>query len=137
MTGKTPTQTPPPITLINTPALQLPVGHYSHLALHSGLAFISGQLPVDAEGHALAHKPFPEQARQVLRNLDACLTEIGVVRDRLLQVTCYITDMANWPVFDAIYQEWIGDHRPARAVAGAGELHYGSAIEVHAISAVC
>ncbi|MFI7442845.1 RidA family protein [Nonomuraea indica] len=135
MTYRSPTQHRLPISLLNTPALQPPLGHYSHLSVHSGLAFISGQLPVDASGRVLADEPFTEQARRVLHNLDACLAELGADRSRLLQVTCYVTDISNWPAFDTVYSEWIGDHRPARAVAGASELHYGSAIEIHAVAA--
>ncbi|MEU8107596.1 RidA family protein [Nonomuraea muscovyensis] len=135
MTNRSPIQHRLPISLVNSPALQQPLGHYSHLSVHSGLAFISGQLPVDAGGRVLAGEPFTEQARQVLRNLDACLAAVGADRSRLLQVTCYVTDISNWPAFDALYREWIGDHRPARAVAGASELHYGSAIEIHAVCA--
>ncbi|RVS59029.1 RidA family protein, partial [Citrobacter freundii] len=30
----------------------------------------------------------------------------------------------QWPTFNKIYGEWIGDFRPSRAVAGVAELHY-------------
>ena len=40
--------------------------------------------------------------------------------------------MADWPRFNRIYADWIGEHRPARAVAGVAELHFGLAVEVEA-----
>lgn len=129
---------------VNSPAIRLhnsahqvaPIGHYSHVAVHGGLAYVSGQLPVDPAGRQLAVQPFEDQALQVLANIDGCLAVAGTTRGRLIQVTVYVTDINQWPTFDGIYQQWIGDHRPARAVAGVNELHYGSAIEVHAIAAV-
>lgn len=124
------------IELRDSPDLIKPLGHYSHLAIHAGLAYISGQLPLDAEGTPLADQPFEAQARQVLHNLDRCLAAAGTDRTRLVSVTVYVTDVAQWPAFDAVYAEWIGAHRPARAVAGASDLHYGSAVEVHAIAAL-
>ncbi|GAQ52623.1 enamine/imine deaminase [Streptomyces acidiscabies] len=113
-----------------------PAGHYSHIATHRGVAYISGQLPLAPDGTRLADEPFEVQARQVLDNLDACLVTAGSSRERLISVTVHVTDIANWPLFDQLYRAWLGPVRPARAVAGAKELHYGSAVEVHAIAAL-
>jgi reactive intermediate/imine deaminase len=124
------------LSLIDSPDLSAPAGHYSHVVVHRGLAYISGQLPVTPEGSNLSQEPFALQVKQVLRNLDACLDCAGTARERLLSVTVYVTDIEDWPAFDRLYQQWIGDHRPQRAVAGVKELHYGSAVEVHAIAAL-
>jgi reactive intermediate/imine deaminase len=128
------TDTVDAISLHDSPDLVAPLGHYSHVAVQRGVAYISGQLPVDATGTPLADKPFAAQVQQVLRNLDGCLTAVGSDRRKLLQVTVHVTDIAEWPAFDALYKSWIGDHEPARAVCGVSELHYGSAVEVHAIA---
>ncbi|NEG64663.1 RidA family protein (plasmid) [Pantoea agglomerans] len=111
-----------------------PAGHYSHSTTAGGLVWISGQLPVTKSGERLAAAPFEDQARQVLSNLDACLLGAGVNRSKLVNVRIYITDMNEWPVFNKVYAEWIGEHRPARAVAGVAELHYGAAVEVEAVA---
>lgn len=123
-------------SLIDSPELMDPAGHYSHVAVHGGLAYVSGQLPVRANGDKLAGEPFGVQTEQVLHNLDACLGSAGTTRDRLVSVTVYVTDIGDWPDFDRRYRQWLGTHRPQRAVAGVHELHYGSAVEVHAIAAV-
>lgn len=120
------------ISLRDSPELIAPLGHYSHVAVHAGVAYISGQLPIDRQGTPLADQPFVVQAKQVLDNLDQCLKTAGTDRTHLLQVTVYVTDIAQWPTFDGLYREWIGAHKPSRAVAGASELHYGSAVEVQA-----
>jgi enamine deaminase RidA (YjgF/YER057c/UK114 family) len=44
--------------------------------------------------------------------------------------------MTNWKDFDLVYREWIGDHRPSRAVVGASELHFGALIEVEAMAVI-
>lgn len=111
-----------------------PAGHYSHSTTAGGLVWISGQLPITPAGDKLATAPFEHQARQVLSNLDACLRGAGVDRSRLVNVRIYVTDIHAWSVFNKIYAEWIGDHRPARAVAGVDELHYGASVEVEAVA---
>ena len=55
-------------------------------------------------------------------------------RQHLVSVRVYVTDINQWPTFNRIYGEWIGDSRPARAVAGVAELHYGFAVEIEAIA---
>jgi 2-iminobutanoate/2-iminopropanoate deaminase len=124
--------TPGPIAYGNSPAISPPAGHYSHICIGAGIVHVSGQLPLDADGTPLSDQPFERQVKQVLTNLDACLAEAGIDKTRLLQVRVYVTDIALWPKFNEVYGKWIGDLRPARAVAGVSSLHYGVAIEVEA-----
>ncbi|WP_448616925.1 RidA family protein [Modestobacter sp. URMC 112] len=124
------------IDLRDSPGLVPPRGHYSHVAVHAGVAYVSGQLPLDASGTPLADQPFDLQVAQVLDNLDQCLRTAGSSREQLLSVTVYVTDIAQWPAFDAAYAQWVGAHRPARAVACVADLHYGAALEVTAVAAV-
>ncbi|WP_327732871.1 RidA family protein [Streptomyces nojiriensis] len=130
------TTTSSTIRLADSTAMTPPLGHYSHVAVHNGIAHISGQLPVDTDGTPAADEPFDTQVRMVLCNLDYCLAAAGTDRDHLISVTVYVTDIAQWPEFDAIYAEWLGSYRPARAVAGVSSLHYGAAVEVQAVAAV-
>lgn len=112
--------------------LAAPRGHYSHAVAAAGLVFVSGQLPVSADGQLLAEAPFEVQARQVLHNVAAALRSAGSSVDKLVQVRVYVTDIALWPAFNAIYAEWCGTARPARAVVPVPHLHYGFLIEVEA-----
>lgn len=138
MTADQPTSAPTAagMELRDSPGLIAPRGHYSHVAVHGGVAYISGQLPLDPAGTPLADQPFDVQVRQVLANLDDCLSTAGSSRRQLLSVTVYVTDIAQWPAFDAAYAQWLGAHRPSRAVAGVADLHYGAAIEIQAVAAV-
>lgn len=123
------------ITPRNAPGLVSPRGHYAHTVTHGGVVYVSGQLPVDPDGTVHADQPFAAQTALVLDNLDACLMAAGTTRDRLLSVTVFVADMADWPEFDVLYGAWLGEHRPSRAVAGAAQLHYDAAIEIQAIAA--
>ena len=111
-------------------------GHCSHVAVHAGVAYISGQLPLDPAGAPLLDQPFDVQVQQVLGNLDDCLDTAGSSREQLLSVTVYVTDIDQWPAFDAAYAQWVGAHRPSRAVACVAGLHYGAAIAVQAVATV-
>ncbi|MDB5896093.1 MAG: transporter substrate-binding protein [Rhodoferax sp.] len=109
-----------------------PRGHYSHATRGAGLVFVSGQLPVAADGTVLADAAFDVQARQVLANVAAALRGAGSSIGQLLQVRVYIVDIAQWPAFNEIYAQWAGAARPARAVVPVPALHYGCMLEVEA-----
>ncbi|EMH1202842.1 RidA family protein [Serratia marcescens] len=111
-----------------------PAGHYSSSCTANGMVYISGQLPITFSGENLAGGSFALQVSQVLANLDACLDGAGVGRAQLVQVRVYLTNIDWWPTFNALYAEWIGEFRPARAVAGVSQLHYGAAVEVEAVA---
>ncbi|GMV47370.1 MAG: reactive intermediate/imine deaminase [Pseudomonadota bacterium] len=120
---------------VEAPALAAPGGHYSHAAVAGGLVFVAGQLPIAPDGRKLGDAPFDLQARQVLANLQAALEAAGSSPARLVQVRVYLTDLAHWPAFDALYAQWLGAHRPARAVVPVPALHYGLLLEVEAVAA--
>jgi 2-iminobutanoate/2-iminopropanoate deaminase len=122
------------IAFRNSTKLSPPAGHYSHACLASGMVFISGQLPVDADGKPMSDQSFERQAGQVLANVDACLEAAGSHRSRLIQVRVYVTDMKCWAAFNEIYANWMGEHRPARAVAGVASLHHGLLLEIEAVA---
>jgi reactive intermediate/imine deaminase len=119
---------------IEVPALAPPGGHYSHATVGAGLVFVSGQLPITPDGTRLVNASFEEQTRQVLANLEAALAASGSSIQQLLQVRVYVDDIANWPLFNALYAEWAGAAKPARAVVPTGPLHFGLKLEVEAIA---
>jgi 2-iminobutanoate/2-iminopropanoate deaminase len=124
------------IAYVNSPQLMAPAGHYSHACVVADIAYVSGQLPIDNSGAPLSNEPFEMQVKQVLANLDACLAAARTERSRLVQVRVYMTDISLWSSFNEIYGAWIGDARPARAVAGVSSLHYGALLEIEATAIV-
>ncbi len=111
-----------------------PRGHYSHATRGAGLVFVSGQLPVAADGTVLGESSFETQAHQVLANVEAALLGAGSSTSQLLQVRVYITDIGMWPAFNEIYAQWLGPAKPARAVVPVPALHYGCCLEIEAVA---
>jgi reactive intermediate/imine deaminase len=119
----------------NNPAgMARPGGHYCHAVAANGFVFVAGQLPIKPDGTRLNTAPFEEQAQQVLHNVATALAGAGSSIDRLVQVRVYVTDIETWPAFNALYAEWAGSARPARAVVPVPDLHYGFKIEIEAVA---
>ncbi len=120
--------------LFNPNTMAPPGGHYSHAVSGGGFVFVSGQLPIAADGRKLSDAPFDEQVRQVLDNVAQALAAAGTAVSRLVQVRVYVTDIKDWAAFNAIYAEWAAPARPARCVVPVPQLHYGFKIEVEAVA---
>ncbi|MEX3693892.1 MULTISPECIES: RidA family protein [Paraburkholderia] len=112
--------------------LRPPGGHYSHVAIANGLVFVSGQLPIDAQGQKLTDASFEAQAEQVLANLKVALEGAGSSIAQLVQVRVYLDDIEHWPSFNQIYADWASEARPARTIVPTGPLHFGFKIEIEA-----
>ncbi|MDC6382413.1 RidA family protein [Pseudomonas graminis] len=122
------------IQIIHTPHAAAPGGHYSQAVAYGGLLYVSGQLPVRANGEHSADQPFGVQASIALDNLMAILREAGLGPSDLLKVTVYVVGIEHWPAFDRLYARCLGEHRPARAVVPVPVLHHGYLIEIEAVA---
>jgi reactive intermediate/imine deaminase len=122
------------IRAISTSGAPRPAGHYSQGVVGGGTLYISGQLPITPEGKTLYDESFATQARSAIGNMLAVLTAAGGTPDRLVRVTAYIVDVANWPVFNQVYGELLGAAKPARTVVPVPELHHGVLVEVDAVA---
>lgn len=112
-----------------------PKGHYSPGIEHSGLIFVSGQLPMDLETREPFTGSIEEQTELALRNVEVVLQAAGSSLDKVLQMTVYISDIELWGKVNEAYARVLGDHRPARAIVPVKDLHFGTQIEIQAIAA--
>ena len=121
---------------ISTEAAPAARGHYSQALVHDGVIYVAGQLPIVAEAPERRLATFEEQAERVIDNVAAILAAAGSGLDLVLKSTVYITDVAHWPAFNAIYARRFGAHKPARTVVPVAGLHYGYLVEMDVIAAI-
>ena len=77
-----------------------PAGMYSHVARMAPgeLAFIAGQVAVDAKGTPVGVGDLAAQVDQVFANLGRILKDLGTDFESVVQFTTYITKADNIPV---------------------------------------
>lgn len=121
---------------VSTPHAPAPAGHYSQAVVHDGTVYVAGLLPWDPENPDGPLGDAADQARRVLKSLEAVLEAAGSRLDHLLQVTIYVSRLDDWGAVNAVFAEVLGDHRPARAVVPVLPLKRGAAMELVATAAV-
>jgi 2-iminobutanoate/2-iminopropanoate deaminase len=70
-----------------------PIGPYSQAVRVGDWVFLSGQIPVDPCTGEVVAGGIEAQTRQVLQNLQAVLTALGLNLDSIVKTTIYLTDL--------------------------------------------
>jgi len=106
------------IQLFNPESLSKPVG-YSHVAEARGgkLVFISGQVPLDAEGNLIGSEDFAAQAVQVFENLKIALEAAGGDFHSVIKFGFFVCDISNLAVMREIRNRYINQEAPPASTA--------------------
>ena len=81
-------------SLLPAPAGLLANPGYSHVVVASGpLAFVSGQIALDADGAVVGAGDMGAQTRQVLANVGAALDALGATWADVAKTTWFVTDV--------------------------------------------
>ena len=126
-----------------------PVGSYPHARRVGNLLFLSGIGPRDhdtnaivgnvhdADGRLLSYD-IDAQARAVFANVRAVLEASGARWQDLVDVTVYLTDMADFARYNAVWAEYFPDidHAPCRTTVGINSLPTPIAIELKCVAVV-
>ena len=110
-----------------------PVGPYSQAVVANGLVFTSGQIPART---GLTDQPaeFADQVRQTIENLRAVLEEAGSDLEHVLKVNTYLTDPEQLAEYNTVYEEFFGQHKPARTSVCVSL--WGVSLEIECVAAV-
>ena len=69
-----------------------------------------------------------------MANLTAVLHAAGADLRDILKVNIYLADMGDFVEVNALYAEWLGGHRPARATVAVSALPLGARIEMDLVA---
>lgn len=99
------------------------------------LIFCSGALGVD-ETFKLVEGGVDAQTRQAIANLQSVLATAGATLADVAKTTVWLTDLADFAVFNAAYAEAFGDTLPARSTVTSALAIPGALVEIEAIASI-
>ena len=112
------------------------IGPYSQAVVHNGLAFLSGQIPLDPASGQVVEGDIAVQTTRVLENLKAVLEACGSGLDRVVKTTVYIKDMGEFAKMNELYGKYFLQNPPARSTVEAARLPRDVRVEIDAIAIV-
>ena len=97
------------------------------------LVFVSGQIPLAPDG-SLVEGDIRVQTERVMENLKAVLEAAGSGLSRVVQTTCFLADMEDFPGFNEVYARYFTPPYPARATVAVKALPRGVRVEVACVA---
>ena len=109
------------------------IGPYAQAVKAGGLVFVSGQIPLAPDG-SLVEGDIRVQTERVMENLKAVLEAAGSGLSRVVQTTCFLADMEDFPGFNEVYARYFTPPYPARATVAVKALPRGVRVEVACVA---
>lgn len=122
--------------VISTDAAPAAAGPYSQAIRAGELVFTAGQLGIDPATGELVGDDVQAQADRSLANVRAILEAAGSGLDRLVKVTVYLADIADWPAVNEVYAREVPQPFPARSAFAVRDLPKGARVEIEAVATV-
>ncbi|MGH3509988.1 MAG: RidA family protein [Nocardioidaceae bacterium] len=98
---------------------------------------LSGQVPVDVDGHLIGADDFELQTRQCFDNLITVLGAAGASLTDVVKFTIYLTDITRLPDYGRIKAGYIQGQQPASTAVQVVALAFpGVMIELDATAAI-
>jgi enamine deaminase RidA (YjgF/YER057c/UK114 family) len=103
---------------------------FSEAVQAGDVLYLSGMIAEGTDGKVVSGG-IEAESRQVMAILGQTLARHGLGYDDVIQCTVFLTDMKEWPAFNAIYRTSFKPGRyPARAALGATGLALGARVEL-------
>lgn len=122
-----------PIVTKDAPA---PIGPYSQAVKANGFLFVSGQVAIDPATGQVIQGTVAEETHQVMKNLEAILTEAGCDFSSIIKTTIFLKDMNNFGVVNDVYGSYFKSDFPARETVEVSRLPKDVNVEISVVAVV-
>lgn len=109
------------------------IGPYSQAVICKGMLFTSGQIAINPEKGDIVETTIEGQTHQVCKNLGEVLKSAGATFDNVIKTTCFLSDIADFAAFNAVYGEYFTS-KPARSCVAVKTLPKNALVEVEVIA---
>ena len=120
--------------IIHTEKAPAALGPYSQAVEVNGTLVVSGQIPFVPETMALISEDIQDQTKQSLENVKAILEAAGYTFKNVIKATVFIKNMEDFALMNEVYNEYLGNIKPARACVEVARLPKDVKVEIEVIA---
>jgi len=120
--------------IIHTEKAPAALGPYSQAVEVNGTIFVSGQIPFVPETMSLISEDIQDQTKQSLENVKAILEAAGYTFKNVVKATVFIKNMEDFALMNEVYNEYLGNIKPARACVEVARLPKDVKVEIEVIA---
>lgn len=103
---------------------------FSQAAVSGGIVFLAGQIGIDPSSGALVPGGAGPQTDRIFRNARTILDAAGSGLDKIVRVTVFLVDMADWPAMNDAYGRHLAGHAPPKTTVVVSELALHARVEI-------
>jgi 2-iminobutanoate/2-iminopropanoate deaminase len=120
-------------TIIQTSNAPDPIGPYSQAVKAGGLLFISGQVAINPKTGNVEANTIDTETEQVMKNLQAILSEAGKQFSDVVKTTIFLSDMSLFSKVNEVYGKYFTGDFPARETVAVRGLPKNVNVEISMI----
>ncbi|MBD3169399.1 MAG: deaminase [candidate division Zixibacteria bacterium] len=121
--------------LLHTGKAPKAIAPYSQgvIFLDGKLLYTCGQIPMDADGNVISGG-IEEQTKQALNNIEEILKAGGSSKDKIVKVTIFLSDLADFEKMNEVYAGFMDGHKPVRSTVEVSRLPKDVLIEIEVMA---
>ncbi len=121
--------------IINTSLAPSPVGPYNQSVMAGNTLYVSGQIAIIPETGKLLQGSIEEETDQVMKNLNAILTQANMDFNNVVKASVFVTDMNNYSQINQVYAKYFDESTaPARELVEVANLPKFVNVEISVIA---
>ena len=124
------------MNIIATPSAPPAIGPYSQAIVHNGMAYLSGQIPLDPATVQVIEGDIGAQTERVLENMAAVLAACGSSLGKVVKTTVFLKDMGEFAAMNAVYARYFATNPPARSTVEVARLPRDVRVEIECMAIV-
>lgn len=122
--------------IIKTDKAPAPIGPYNQAVKANGMVFLSGQVAFVPETGELETSNIQAETHQVMKNLQAVLSEAKLTFGHVVKTTIFLSDMALFAQVNEVYGTYFTGDFPARETVAVKQLPRGVNVEISMIAVI-
>lgn len=123
------------VSAVSTPKAPRAIGPYSQAVAAGNFIFLSGQIPLDPETSEVTGSGIREQTEQVMKNIEAILSCIGLGFANVIKTEIYLKHMNDFKAMNEAYALFFpGSVKPARVTVEVSRLPRDVLVEISCVA---
>lgn len=120
--------------IIETKNAPAPIGPYSQAVAFNNILFLSGQIAIDPVSGNLVDETIEAETHQVMKNIEAVLTQSGSDFGKIIKCSIFLSDMNNFSRVNEVYGSYFESDFPARECVEVSVLPKNVNVEISVIA---
>lgn len=120
--------------IIQTKEAPAPIGPYNQAVLAGETLYVSGQIALDAHSGEMINENITEETHQVMKNLEAILSEAGMNFSNVVKCSIFVKNMSDFATINEAYGQYFVSNPPARETVEVSRLPKDVNVEISCIA---